>query len=88
MLSEIVKEKGVSLHTDAVQAAGKLNIDLDKIPADLVSISAHKFYGPKGTGALYVRRGTALEPLIHGGGQEKGLRSGTESLPAIGGKRV
>jgi len=88
-ITAVVKEKGALLHIDAVQAAGKIEIDLKKIGADLVSISAHKFYGPKGAGALYVRDGLArrlsLTPLIHGGGQERGLRSGTENVPAIAG---
>lgn len=88
-IAAIVKEKGALLHLDAVQAAGKIEIDLKRIGADLVSISAHKFYGPKGAGALYVRDGLArrlsLTPLIHGGGQERGLRSGTENVPAIAG---
>lgn len=86
-ISEIVKEKGVAFHTDAVQAAGKINIDLDKIPADLVSISAHKFYGPKSVGALFIRdsfsQQNPLPPLIHGGGQERGKRSGTENVAGI-----
>ena len=88
-IAAIVKEKGALLHLDAVQAAGKIEMDLKRIGADLVSISAHKFYGPKGAGALYVRDGLArrlsLTPLIHGGGQERGLRSGTENVPAIAG---
>lgn len=86
-IADIVKQRGVAFHTDAVQAAGKLNIDLDKIPADLVSISAHKFYGPKAVGALYVRdsfsQQNTLPPLIHGGGQERGKRSGTENIAGI-----
>ena len=86
-IAEIVKEKGALFHTDAVQAAGKLEIDLNEIKADLLSISAHKIYGPKGTGALFVRSGPAREPhlrtLIHGGGQERGVRSGTENVPGI-----
>ncbi len=88
-IAAVVKEKGALLHLDAVQAAGKIEMDLKSIGADLVSISAHKFYGPKGAGALYVRDGLArrlsLAPLIHGGGQERGLRSGTENVPAIAG---
>ncbi len=88
-IAAVVKEKGALLHLDAVQAAGKIEMDLKSIEADLVSISAHKFYGPKGAGALYVRDGLArrlsLAPLIHGGGQERGLRSGTENVPAIAG---
>jgi cysteine desulfurase len=86
-IAEIVKEKGVIFHTDAVQAAGKVEIDLNKIPADLLSISAHKFYGPKSVGALFIRdsisRGITLPPLIHGGGQERGRRSGTENVAGI-----
>lgn len=86
-IAEIVKEKGVAFHTDAVQAAGKLPIDLKSIPADFVSISAHKFYGPKSVGALFIRDSFAQEvtlpPLIHGGGQERGKRSGTENIAGI-----
>ena len=86
-IAEIVKEKGVLFHTDAVQAAGKIEIDLSKIPADLLTISAHKFYGPKSVGALFVRdsfsQHSPLAPLIHGGGQERGKRSGTENVAGI-----
>ncbi len=86
-IAEIVKERGVVFHTDAVQAAGKIEIDLNKIPADLLSISAHKFYGPKSVGALFIRdsfsRQVSLPPLIHGGGQERGKRSGTENVAGI-----
>ncbi len=86
-IAEIVKEKGALFHTDAVQAAGKLNVDVTQIPADLLSLSAHKIYGPKGTGALFVRSDPAqesvLRTLIHGGGQERGKRSGTENLTGI-----
>ncbi len=88
-IARIVKEKGAIFHTDAVQAAGKIDINMDEIPADLLTLSAHKFYGPKGAGALYVRDGlnksVRLLPLIHGGGQERGSRSGTENVPAIAG---
>ncbi len=79
-IAKICKEKNVLFHTDAVQSFGKLPIDLKKIPADLLSISSHKIYGPKGVGALFVRAGTKLEPLLHGGGHEFGLRSGTENI--------
>jgi cysteine desulfurase len=86
-IAEIVKERGVIFHTDAVQAAGKIDIDLQEIPADLLSISAHKFYGPKSVGALFIRNSfsqqISLTPLIHGGGQERGKRSGTENIPGI-----
>jgi len=82
-IAEIVKEKGIILHTDAVQAAGKIEIDLRKIPVDLLSLSAHKLYGPKGVGALFIREGVKINPIIHGGGQERGRRSGTENVPGI-----
>jgi len=86
-IAQIVKEREVVFHTDAVQAAGKIDIDLNKIPADLLTISAHKFYGPKSVGALFVRdslsQHSPLAPLIHGGGQERGKRSGTENVAGI-----
>lgn len=91
-IAEIVKERGALFHTDAVQAAGKIDIDINKIPADLLSISAHKFYGPKSVGALFVRdslsQRISLAPIIHGGGQERGKRSGTENVPGIVGLGV
>ncbi len=74
---------GIVFHTDAVQACGQIPIDVNYLMADLLSASGHKFYGPKGSGFLYVRTGTPLVPLIYGGGQEKGRRSGTENVPAI-----
>ena len=76
---------GAVFHTDAVQAAGKIPVDAARLGVDLLSVSAHKIGGPKGAGALYVRRGTALDPLVLGGGQEGGKRSGTENVPAIAG---
>jgi cysteine desulfurase len=72
-------------HTDAVQAAGRLLIDVQQLPVDLLSLSSHKIYGPQGAGALYVRPGVELIPLITGGGQEMGLRSGTQAVPIIAG---
>lgn len=80
-IGKICKEHGVLFHTDAVQAFGNIAVSLENI--DMLSLSAHKFHGPKGVGLLYVRRGTELLSLINGGGQEKGRRAGTENLPGI-----
>lgn len=82
-IGRIAHEHGALFHTDAVQAAGKVAIDVDRMHVDLLSLSAHKMYGPKGVGALYVRRNTALTALIDGGGHEGGLRSGTLNVPGI-----
>lgn len=82
-IGAVCKEKGVLFHTDAVQAAGHLPIDVKKENIDMLSLSAHKFHGPKGIGVLYVRRGVPLTNLIEGGGQERGKRAGTENVPAI-----
>jgi len=84
-LSKIAKSKKVIFHTDAVQAIGKIPIDVDKLGVDLLTISAHKVYGPKGIGALYIRKGISLQHLIHGGGQEYGIRSATENVLGIAG---
>ena len=82
-IGAICKEKGVLFHTDAVQAAGHLKIDVKEMNIDMLSLSAHKFHGPKGVGALYCRKGILLQNLIEGGAQERGKRAGTENLPAI-----
>ena len=82
-IGEICREKGVVFHTDAVQAVGMLKTDVREMNADLLSLSAHKFHGPKGTGALYIRTGVRVDPVIHGGSQERGLRAGTENVPGI-----
>ena len=82
-IAEIVKERGIVLHTDAVQAVGKVEIDLRRLPIDLLSLSGHKFYAPKGVGALFVRRGTPWVPFVLGGHQEGGRRAGTENTASI-----
>jgi cysteine desulfurase len=82
-IAEITAEKGVVFHTDAVQAVGKIPLNLSKSSIDLLSISAHKLHGPKGVGVLYVRRGTRLRPFMLGGHQEGGRRAGTENVPGI-----
>ena len=84
-VSEIVKSKGVFLHSDAVQAIGKLTVDVKELPVDMISISGHKMHAPKGIGALYIRRGTRFSPYIIGGHQERGKRAGTENVASIAG---
>jgi len=79
----IAHDKGVLVHTDAVQAFGKIEVNVDKLGVDLLTVSAHKIYGPKGIGALYIRRGTDIRPFLHGGHQERGLRAGTENTSGI-----
>ncbi|PKL47689.1 MAG: cysteine desulfurase NifS [Candidatus Riflebacteria bacterium HGW-Riflebacteria-2] len=82
-IGAIAREKGVIFHSDAVQAAGKIPLDLKKIPVDLLSISGHKLHTPKGIGALYIRKGTRISPFMIGGHQEHGRRAGTENVPYI-----
>jgi len=84
-LGEIARDRNIPFHTDAVQVAGRLPLDVQHLPVDLLSLSSHKLYGPQGAGALYVRPGIELMPLLGGGGQEGRLRSGTQALPAIAG---
>ncbi|MBC8478275.1 cysteine desulfurase NifS [bacterium] len=82
-IAAIVKAQGVLLHTDAVQASGKIPIDVSQVPVDLLTISGHKFHAPKGVGALYIRKGTRIRPYIKGGHQEGGKRAGTENVAGI-----
>ena len=82
-LADVAHEHGALFHTDGVQALGKIPLEVEALGVDLLSLSSHKIHGPKGIGALYVRKGVELLPLIHGGGQERGLRAGTENVPAI-----
>jgi cysteine desulfurase len=82
-VSRLCVKHAALFHCDAVQAYGKVKLDVDDIGADMISISAHKIHGPMGVGALYVRKGTVLEPLIHGGGQESGMRSGTTAVHQV-----
>lgn len=82
-IAEIKNDKEIYIHTDAVQAVGKIKVDVNKLGVDLLSLSAHKFYGPKGVGALFVRNGTKIDPLLHGGHHEKNKRAGTENVAGI-----
>jgi cysteine desulfurase len=82
-IGAIARERGILFHTDATQSAGIIPVDVQGLNVDLLSLSAHKRYGPKGVGALYLRLGAKVEPLLHGGSQERGRRGGTENVPAI-----
>ncbi len=82
-VAKITKDKGVTVHTDAVQAVGKVPVDVKKLGVDLLSLSGHKFYGPKGAGALYIKKGTRISSIQQGGHHEKNRRAGTENVPAI-----
>ena len=84
-IARVAHERGAMVHTDAVQSLGKIPVDVSDLQVDLMTLSAHKLYGPKGIGALYIRKGTEIEPLLQGGGQERGRRPGTENIPlAVG----
>jgi cysteine desulfurase len=84
-LAVLCQERGIPFHTDAVQAVGRIPIDVSEVPVSTLALSAHKLYGPQGVGALYVRGGLAPEPVVYGGGQENGLRSGTQNVAGIAG---
>ncbi len=87
-IGQLARQNGILFHTDAVQAFGHMPIDVQELQVDLLSASAHKFHGPKGIGLLYCRKGTPIEPLLHGGRQERGKRAGTENIPGIIGMAV
>ncbi|HEV2695478.1 MAG TPA: cysteine desulfurase family protein [Verrucomicrobiae bacterium] len=82
-IGAMLKPRGILFHSDAIQAFGKIPVNVQKLNVDLLSLSGHKLHGPKGVGALFVRRGITMKPLVPGGGQENGLRSGTENVPSI-----
>ncbi|MFA0834401.1 MAG: cysteine desulfurase NifS [Methanobacterium formicicum] len=82
-IGALAREKGIYFHTDAVQSVGKIPINVEDMNVDMLSISAHKLYGPKGIGALYIKKGVRVDPLLHGGGHERGMRPGTENVPGI-----
>ena len=82
-IAALLRDRSIHLHVDGVQAVGKIHVDVRELGIDTMSFAAHKFYGPKGVGGLFVRRGVRLEPLLHGGGQEGGTRGGTEAVPSI-----
>jgi cysteine desulfurase len=82
-LARVARERGIAFHTDAAQSVGKVRVDAAELGIDLLTVTGHKMYAPKGIGALYVRPGTSLDPLIHGAGHEHGLRAGTENVPYI-----
>ncbi len=84
-LAEVCREQDIPFHVDAVQAAGRLPVDVSRVPVSTLALSSHKFYGPQGIGALYARRGVRLNPILFGGGQERGLRSGTQNVAGIAG---
>lgn len=87
-IGRVARERGVVFHTDAVQTVGKVPVDVEALNVDLLSLSAHKFYGPKGVGALYIRKGVRIESFMHGGGQERGKRASTHNVPGIVGLGV
>jgi len=82
-IGKIANEKKIYFHTDAVQTVGKIPVDVKKMNVDMLSLSSHKLYGPKGVGALYIKKGVRIEPLLHGGGHERGMRPGTENVAGI-----
>jgi cysteine desulfurase len=84
-IARLARQRGIAMHTDAAQSVGKIAVDVDALGVDLLTVAGHKMYAPKGIGALYVRPGTRLDPLVHGGGQEREIRAGTENVPYVAG---
>jgi cysteine desulfurase len=84
-VARLARERGIAMHTDAAQSLGKIAVDVEALRVDLLTLAGHKMYAPKGIGVLYVRPGTRLDPLVHGGGQEHGIRAGTENVPYVAG---
>jgi cysteine desulfurase len=84
-IARLARERGIAMHTDAAQSLGKVAVDVEALGVDLLTLAGHKMYAPKGVGVLYVRPGTRLDPLVHGGGQEHGVRAGTENVPYVAG---
>jgi cysteine desulfurase len=84
-IARLARERGIATHTDAAQSLGKVAVDVEALGVDLLTLAGHKMYAPKGVGVLYVRPGTRLDPLVHGGGQEHGIRAGTENVPYVAG---
>jgi cysteine desulfurase len=84
-IARLARERGIAMHTDAAQSLGKVAVDVEALGVDLLTLAGHKMYAPKGVGVLYVRPGTRLDPLVHGGGQEHGIRAGTENVPYVAG---
>jgi cysteine desulfurase len=84
-IAKVARDRGVVFHSDTVQSVGKIQVDVDELSADLLALSAHKFYGPKGIGAIYIRKGVDVDSFMHGGAQERNRRAGTENIPLIAG---
>jgi len=87
-IARVAKDNNIYLHTDAVQTVGKVKVEVNELGVALLTLSGHKFYGPKGVGALFIKKGTKIDPLLHGGHHEQNKRAGTENVPGIVGLGV